>query len=48
MGIEGADNPDGGAKLTQITEGGPSEKAGLKPNDIVVKVGDRRSRTTTN
>ena len=38
MGIQGADEPEGGAKLTQITEGGPSEKAGLKPNDVVVKV----------
>lgn len=41
MGIQGADNPEGGAKLTQITKGGPSEKAGLKPNDVVVKVGDK-------
>lgn len=42
MGIQGENNPEGGAKLTQVTEGGPSEKAGLKPNDIVVKVGDRK------
>ena len=42
MGIQGTDNPEGGAKLTQITEDGPSEKAGLKPNDIVVKVGDKK------
>jgi len=41
MGIQGADNPEGGAKLTQITEDGPSEKAGLKLGDIVVKVGDQ-------
>jgi S1-C subfamily serine protease/photosystem II stability/assembly factor-like uncharacterized protein len=45
MGIQGADNPDGGAKLTQITEDGPSEKAGLKPDDIVVKVGDQEIKT---
>ena len=42
MGIQGADNPKGGARLTQITNDGPSEKAGLKPNDVVVKVGDKK------
>ena len=42
MGIQGTDNPGGGAKLTQITTDGPSEKAGLKPNDIVIKVGDKK------
>ena len=41
MGIQGADNPQGGAKLTQITKDGPSEKAGLKLDDIVIKVGDK-------
>lgn len=41
MGIQG-ENAEGkpGAVLTSITEDGPSEKAGLKANDIVVKVGD--------
>ena len=45
MGIQGTDNPKGGATLTQITNGGPSEKAGLKANDIVVKVGDKEIKT---
>lgn len=45
MGIQGADNPKGGAKLTQITKDGPSEKAGLKPDDIVVKVGNKEIKT---
>ena len=34
-GIRG-ENADVGAKLTQVTEDGPSAKAGLKENDIVV------------
>ena len=45
MGIQGTDNPDGGAKLIQITKDGPSEKAGLKVNDVVVKVGDKQIKT---
>ena len=35
LGIQGTDGPQGGAKLTQITEDGPAEKAGLEENDIV-------------
>jgi S1-C subfamily serine protease/photosystem II stability/assembly factor-like uncharacterized protein len=35
LGIQGADGPEGGAKLTQISEAGPAEKAGLEDNDIV-------------
>ena len=45
MGIQGTNNQAGGATLTQITSGGPSEKAGLKANDIVVKVGDKTIKT---
>jgi S1-C subfamily serine protease/photosystem II stability/assembly factor-like uncharacterized protein len=35
MGILGEDGPQGGAKLTQITEDGPAEKAGLEEGDVV-------------
>lgn len=35
MGIQGADAPQGGARLTQITEDGPAEKAGLEEGDII-------------
>ena len=45
MGIQGANNPQGGAKLTQVTKDGPSDKAGLKENDIVVKVGEKEIKT---
>ncbi|MEM1068765.1 MAG: PDZ domain-containing protein [Planctomycetota bacterium] len=38
MGIQGEDQPGGGAKMTVITDGGPSEKAGLKAGDIIKKV----------
>lgn len=43
MGVIGEDvDQDGGAKLTTITEGGPADKAGLKANDVVVKMGDKQ------
>jgi photosystem II stability/assembly factor-like uncharacterized protein len=35
LGIQGADQPKGGARLTVITPGSPAEKAGLKPKDLV-------------
>lgn len=42
MGIQGEDAESGGARLTTVTEGGPSEKAGIKSGDIVLKVADRK------
>lgn len=42
MGIQGEDADKGGARLTTVTEGGPTEKAGIKAGDIVVKVADRK------
>ncbi len=41
MGIQGEDAEGGGAAMTAITDDGPSEKAGLKEGDIVIKVGDK-------
>ena len=38
MGIQGENAKKGGALLTRITEGGPSEKAGLKQGDVVQKI----------
>ena len=35
------DTGSGGAKVTKVNPGGPAERAGLKENDVVVKVGDR-------
>jgi len=35
------DTGSGGAKVTTVNPGGPAERAGLKENDVVVKVGDR-------
>jgi S1-C subfamily serine protease/photosystem II stability/assembly factor-like uncharacterized protein len=40
MGIQGEDAGDG-ARLTQIIEGGPAEKAGLKEGDRVTEVGGK-------
>ena len=42
MGIVGADNEGGGAKVSEVTEGGPAAKAGLKPGDIVLKADDTK------
>jgi len=39
LGIQGVNAPnDGGARIQEVTAGGPSEKAGLKANDVVIKV----------
>lgn len=42
MGIQGTNAKTEGASLTAITEGGPSEKAGLKTGDVVVKIDDKK------
>jgi S1-C subfamily serine protease len=35
------DTGSGGAKVTKVNPGSPAERAGVKENDVVVKVGDR-------
>jgi S1-C subfamily serine protease len=35
------DSGAGGAKVTKVNPGGPADRAGIKENDVVVKVGDR-------
>ena len=42
MGIQGSNATGEGAALTSITDGGPSEKAGLKTGDVVVKIDDKK------
>lgn len=32
---------DGGIKIISVTEGGPAEEAGVKINDVIIKVGDK-------
>jgi S1-C subfamily serine protease len=40
--VEGLnDSGTGGAKVTKVNPGGPADRAGIKENDIVVKVGNR-------
>jgi putative serine protease PepD len=47
LGVGVADSTDStlqtpnGAKVLQVTAGGPSAKAGIQVNDIIVKIGDR-------
>jgi len=39
LGIQLGDDPnDGGAKVENLTAGGPAEKAGLKPGDVIVDI----------
>jgi S1-C subfamily serine protease/photosystem II stability/assembly factor-like uncharacterized protein len=35
LGIQGEDGPEGGARLTRITEDGPAQKAGLEEGDVI-------------
>jgi S1-C subfamily serine protease len=43
--VEGLnDSGTGGAKVTKVNPGGPADRAGVKENDVVVKVGDRTVR----
>ncbi|MDT7792601.1 MAG: hypothetical protein QOD59_2037, partial [Mycobacterium sp.] len=43
--VEGLnDSGTGGAKVTKVNPGGPADRAGIKENDVVVKVGDRTVR----
>jgi S1-C subfamily serine protease len=40
--VEGLnDSGTGGAKVTKVNPGGPADRAGVKENDVIVKVGDR-------
>jgi S1-C subfamily serine protease len=40
--VEGLnDSGIGGAKVTKVNPGGPADRAGVKENDVVLKVGDR-------
>lgn len=41
IGITGDTGPDGGAKLSNVTEGGPAEKAGVLKGDIIVAINDK-------
>ncbi|MFN3190910.1 MAG: PDZ domain-containing protein [Aureliella sp.] len=45
MGIQGQDQSGGGALLSSVTTDGPADKAGVKTNDIVVKVGEKSIKT---
>ncbi len=45
FGATGEDAPGGGASLLSVTPNGPADKAGFKPGDIIVGVGDKMVRT---
>lgn len=43
LGVEVSDDPQfGGAVVRTVTPGGAAERAGLQPNDVVVRLGDQR------
>jgi S1-C subfamily serine protease/photosystem II stability/assembly factor-like uncharacterized protein len=41
IGITGDTGPEGGAKLSNVTEGGPAEKAGVLKGDVIVAINDK-------
>ncbi|ANY06133.1 trypsin-like peptidase domain-containing protein [Pseudonocardia sp. HH130630-07] len=46
LGVEVTDDPQfGGAVVRTVTPGGAAEQAGLRPDDLVQRVGDRRIET---
>jgi photosystem II stability/assembly factor-like uncharacterized protein len=46
LGLQGEDaGDDQGARLEEVTAGGPADRAGLKADDVIKRVGDRRVRT---
>ncbi|MBP2371033.1 trypsin-like peptidase domain-containing protein [Pseudonocardia parietis] len=48
LGVEVSDDPQlGGAVVRTVTPGGAAEKAGLRPNDLVVRLGDQRISSGT-
>lgn len=42
IGATVGDAQSGGARIGEVQPGSPAEKAGLKSNDVIVKMGDRR------
>ncbi len=42
IGATVGDAPRGGARIGDVQAGSPAEKAGLKSNDVIVKMGERR------
>lgn len=42
IGATVGDAPNGGARIGDVQSGSPADKAGIEPNDVIVKMGDRR------
>lgn len=48
LGVQTADDPQGrGAVVAGVASGSPAQKAGLKPGDIVTRIGDRQINDAT-
>ncbi|GAA0216364.1 trypsin-like peptidase domain-containing protein [Saccharothrix mutabilis subsp. mutabilis] len=41
LGVQVTDNQEGGALVREVTAGGAAEQAGLKPGDVITRLGDR-------
>jgi putative serine protease PepD len=46
LGVRVSDNPDGGARIVEVTPDGPAAKAGLQPGDVVTQLDQRRIDTS--
>ncbi|WP_309114923.1 trypsin-like peptidase domain-containing protein [Saccharothrix sp.] len=41
LGVQVTDNQEGGALVREVTPGGAADQAGLKPGDVITRLGDR-------
>jgi putative serine protease PepD len=41
LGVTVRDGEEGGARIVDVTAGGPGDKAGLEPGDVVTKLDER-------
>ncbi len=46
LGVSVNDNPDGGARIVSVTDGGPGQKAGLQAGDVVTQLDGRKIETS--
>jgi putative serine protease PepD len=46
LGVSVNDNPDGGARIVSVTDGGPAQKAGLQAGDVVTQLDGRKIETS--
>jgi putative serine protease PepD len=46
LGVSVNDNPEGGARIVSVVDGGPAQKAGLQAGDVVTQLDGRKIETS--